>query len=1106
MRRITFFVGLVFVGLSTYGQTYIKEFGQNRVQYKAFDWYFYSTNNFDIYYYEGGGDYARQTLDFLEEEFNRLTDILGYAPYAKTKIFLYNSIHDLQQSNKGIDGATYTIGGRTDFIKLQMEVAHPGSATEFREEITYRLARILIEDMMFGGSLAEIFQSAYLLSLPKWFIDGAARYMAYGWSTDMDDHIRDYIGHQRIKKLIKIEGDEAGVVGQSIWNYIALIYGKSNISNILNLTRIIRNEKTSITSTLGVEYKSFLADWQNYYLLAEEEILEDHIDPIEEDEIYSRKSHEIAYNNVRINPSGKRLAYSINNLGKYTVYVHDRDSDKRKKILTGGIIVPGQQVDEDLPLLDWIDDERLGIVFYKRGLLYISTWNVETGAKTIRPLSRFKQIKSFAFNDNGRLAVLSGDVDGRNDLYLISMRRNAVRRITADIYDDNDPYFIPGTAAIAFSSNRTVDSLRVQDVAMEDVSDNFNIYIYDLDTTKTNFYRLTNSVGKDTKPIAKNDTEIFYLSDQRGIVNVYRYSFQDSTHHQVTNYSKSLMDYDLHFDEDGLTYLMLEGGLERIYYSNNVDFNRQRFSGQTPRQRYQQAEFVANRYSSRVGQQAPPAPAPDTLGTVAPSNADPLDLDTENFVFSEDLPQEPPPDDLLADDFQFEQDTLPDPEENKSFIDTENFVFEGESGDVSDNYRPESFFSNFQKFQQSSEVIGPIAYAPRFSFSNLVTSFTIDPLRGFGIHLETQVTDMLENHKLRGGALAITDLRSGDVFLEYQFLKYRMDFKARYDSRLLVARFNPETGESVQRYSLQKFEVGAAFPVSNWFRVEFNPFYTWTNFRNLDFRAVNTINNVPNLAQDNINPYLGFNAAAVFDNTIERGFNLAQGTRAKVEFRQYGSLEGNRQSFGNIRLDLRHYQKIHREITLATRLFYGHFLGPNQQNYLVGGVPNWLFNRTNRVPNGDPLAITTDTDNSNILFVEYVTKIRGFDYSELFGPSSLVFNAELRIPVFEYFSRGPVNSTFLRNFQLVGFYDIGSAWDGPIPLTRENSATQVRFQRTNSPFTADISNFRNPWLAGLGGGVRMVIFGYYAKLDIARPIRDFEFGRTRFYVSVGLDF
>ena len=43
----------------------------------------------------------------------------------------------------------------------------------------------------------------------------------------------------------KIQGDQAGILGQAIWNYIAIKYGVSNISNILNLTRIMHKEDVS---------------------------------------------------------------------------------------------------------------------------------------------------------------------------------------------------------------------------------------------------------------------------------------------------------------------------------------------------------------------------------------------------------------------------------------------------------------------------------------------------------------------------------------------------------------------------------------------------------------------------------------------------------------------------------------------------------------------------------------------------------------------------------------------------------------------------------------------------------------------------------------------
>ena len=73
-------------------------------------------------------------------------------------------------SKKG--GDVFTIGGKTDFVKLQVELAHPGGALAFKQKMVEKLAEILINDMMFGGSLAEIFQNSYLLALPEWFIGG----------------------------------------------------------------------------------------------------------------------------------------------------------------------------------------------------------------------------------------------------------------------------------------------------------------------------------------------------------------------------------------------------------------------------------------------------------------------------------------------------------------------------------------------------------------------------------------------------------------------------------------------------------------------------------------------------------------------------------------------------------------------------------------------------------------------------------------------------------------------------------------------------------------------------------------------------------------------
>lgn len=1085
------FTFLFLATLQVTGQHYYTKFGHNRIQYKDFQWVYYSTTNFDVYYYEGGQEYAKQVIDFMEEEFNKLTDILGYAPYAKTKIFIYNSVYELQQSNIGKDGAVFTTGGQTDFVKLQIEIAHPGTASEFKQELIYKMARILIEDMLFGGSLAEIFQSSYLLTLPRWFIDGAARYLAYGWDESMDDYIRDYLERKQIKKLIKIEGDEAAVVGQSIWNYIAFKYGKSNVSNILNLTRIIRNEENSISNTLGVSYRNFLMDWQNYYILSSEEINENYRKPNPENEIASKRNNEIKYHNVRLSPDGKKVAYSQNYMGRFKVYVYNLETGKTKKIQTYGNIIQDQQIDYELPQIDWQDNETVSVLFYKRGWLYLVSYNLETGQKLTKNLNRFNQIESFSFNENGRLILISGDIDGQNDIYLVSMRRNAIRRITNDIYDDYDPAFIPGTAALVFSSNRPADSLKIRDISLEEVGENFNLFLYDLDTSKFRYTRLTNTFSRDLKPKPKNQYEIFYLSDQRGITNLYKYNLLDSTFTQVTNYSKSIKDYDLNHNKDGISYLMLEDGVDRVYYDGGIDLTTTTFTPQTARQRYRQAKFIAEIYNRKqledvAKKRKAPAPKPPE----------------EKEVPADTVPFETITDDGLINplDYQFS----PEVEEKESeYVDIDNFTFEDDE-DLSERFRPQSFFTDYERVESSPKVYGPIRYKPEFSFQNLITSFAIDPLRGFGVVVETQINDLLENHKLTGGGLIITDLKSGDLFAEYEYLKYWMDFRVRLDRRTIFQQ-NDQENQLLQKYTMNRVTVGASVPLTNWFRVELNPFYTNTLFNNL--QPLNVVNRGSNFASDSERHYLGLNTRVVFDNTLEKGYNLLQGTRALVSLDLNQNLQSSQANFGNLQVDIRHYQKVHREITWATRVFYGQFLGPAKKDYMVGGVPNWLFNETNQydVP-GDPLRVTNSTDNSDILFAEYVTSLRGFNYNERYGSSVFLMNTELRIPVFRYFSRAPISSNFLRNFFIIGFGDFGSAWSGQPPITRRNSSTKVDYRPDLSPFSASITNYQNPWLSSYGVGIRALILGYYARLDYARPMVDFEVTKPRFTLSIGLDF
>lgn len=121
--RLTLLLAVLMISGLAQAQMARETFGKNRIQYKEFDWSFISSENFDVYYYGDRYRVASETVQYLESEFDRMTDLIGYPPYLKTKVFLYNSITDLLQSNMGLTYNRFTANGETSFIKPYVEVA-----------------------------------------------------------------------------------------------------------------------------------------------------------------------------------------------------------------------------------------------------------------------------------------------------------------------------------------------------------------------------------------------------------------------------------------------------------------------------------------------------------------------------------------------------------------------------------------------------------------------------------------------------------------------------------------------------------------------------------------------------------------------------------------------------------------------------------------------------------------------------------------------------------------------------------------------------------------------------------------------------------------------
>jgi hypothetical protein len=1083
-----------------HGQQALQNFGKNRIQYKVFNWQYISSENFDIYYYDERRKVATEAMQYLESEFDRITDLIGYPPYLKTKIFLYNSITDLQQSNIGLNHTQFNVGGETEFIKPYVEIAHPGNSDDFKEELIYKITDLMINEMMFGGSLKDMFQNAVLLNLPEWFIDGGTNYVAKGWNAEMDDYVRQLVRSKKVNRALKLDGKDAALVGQSIWNFIVEKYGKSSVSNILNYTRVIRNEQKSVLITLGISFKQLMNDWQQFYSDMEKRVAQSYLGLDDSVRFTPRHHNRIVYTTVKISPDGKKIAYAENDRGKFWIKVKSLENGKETTILSSGNKVIKQDVDYHVPLLGWADANTLGVIGVRKGEYVFWLYDLTTKSKLPRELDKFSNIRNFGFSGNGRLAIVSADFEGQNDLFLISSRRDRTKRLTNDIFDDLDPSFIPNSNSIVFTSNRTTDTVNTFTKGYSKITKNYNLYVYNLDTTTNIVKQITNTIGKDTHPVALNENDFFYLSDQRGIVNLFRFNRQTGIYSQISNFNSGIKDYHLEFGTRQLAIVMNQKLKEDIFLIKNFNYDRQVFTPATRRKEVQQVKAITEKKKQEV--------------TKGMSIKDLINsrLKEKNDSTRKEEPKQQPKEEAVKKDtvntenYSFDdepvksqRDTIVVPKQDEKTVNTEDYSFEEEA--VKAKQPSETFLTRYLKAKETTRINGPFPYDPKFSYENLITNFVVDPLRGFSVRLETQMNDMLENYRFFGGIQTAFDFKSGDVYGEIQYLPLRVDFSARVDRKVIFW----DQGVNLQKYSYQKIEFGASLPLSVRTRVTLKPFGGFTRFVDRGNNSSPTTPPVFLPAKQQF--YAGVKSELIYDNSLTTGLNIIEGTRGKITFIHHEALGNQQSSFSQASIDVRHYQKIYKEIVFAVRGYTGTFFGNSPKKYVLGGMDNWFGNRTNLQGIANPI-VTSEGFNPNLLFVEFATSLRGFDYATLYGNSVAMANAELRVPLIRALTSGPISSNFFRNMQLTAFYDIGTSWTGAPPFTAQNSVRNriVPEVSSGSPFRVEVKEYLNPWLYSYGVGFRTMMLGYYMKFDLAWPVENYTVQNPRLHVTLGFDF
>lgn len=1069
-------------------------FGKNRIQYKRFDWQFISTQNFNVYYYEGNKASAQLTADYAEKELKRITSLIGYFPYSKTTLILYHSVADLRQSNIGLNDDSYQTGGETLFLKNKIEIAFEGSQTEYKKNLSLQVTKLLLNDMMYGGSLREVLQSSYMLRLPEWFLSGAAAYVAEGWNLDMDNYMRDQVLKVKPRKPEHLFGRSAQLAGQSVWNYISERYGYTSIQNILNLTRITRDIEVGIASSLNLPYKKFMRDWQNHYTQLNTFSQPGLVSLGSQDQLFRKNRKNVVYTQPVISPDGTKLAYVENDRGRYQVLVTSTAKRGRSRIVKkGGFRTPDQKIDLKAPVLTWKSDQQLNIIEMKRGLPAVTPYyfnrknqaffsNLKTaifGSSLKGVLAQFSQVLSIAYSEDGKMMVMSAVKDGQSDLYLFTGNARQPVQLTNDRYDDRNAVFLKGQPVVAFSSNRWLDTAGTQTPLLDKIADNADLYLLNLEKTGAQPRRIAATISNEMAPVSEEGNSLVYLGEESGIRSLYRLNLATGEKQKLTSFLQNIKAFDYHAATKSLVLVAADRHKDFVYFFPAFTPQAAALNFKTIRQTTLEQRTL--RPVTRLSQAAPPAPAK------AAAPAAPLaPADTTNQAPATQQPAQVATDkNINTEDYKFdEQAKQPAPKPTAPIA-----------------AAPVKPAPVVVQQPETLEVLGPVKYDLRFSINKVVTSVYQDNLMGLGMIAEVGMSDMFEDHRINGGAFIVTDLRSSNFYAEYHNLKKRYDLHFSVLKQTIFQEFG---GERL-KYNRQEFSPAVSYPLSQSISLRVIPKLSQTRY------SVTNILPEP----DSIDFLASGGAELVYDNSVTTGVNMAEGTRLKAGFTTYKELENSSKNFSKFYIDLRHYQKVHRQIIWANRVSYGQFFGANPQRYMLGGVNNWLKRNNEDEDATGNEAIFHKQAPTDLFYQEFATPMRGFKYNARQGHKYLLWNSELRIPVVQYlFGQAAIGSGFFRNLMFTAFSDVGSAYNGTNPFNRNNSYnTEViggnvpgENQLNKNPFQAIVVNYRNPFMFGYGVGARTTLLGLYGKFDLAWGEENYERKGPSIYFSLGYDF
>jgi len=471
MKGFVGVVGLLLACASSVAAQY-GYFGQNKIQYRRFDWRVLRGEHVDLYYYPEEEELGRVALAYAEESYDTLERRFNHAVTRRIPLIVYASHSDFEQTNILPFIPPEGLLGVTEFLRRRVALPFRGSYAEFRHTIRHELVHV------FQLSLASQTFGRYprfrQTGMPLWWTEGLAEFFSAGEDSRDEMVLRDMTiaGHlPTLPDLTYAYGGLVYPVGGCIHHFLAERYGEWRILELYNDIWKYSSFDGALAGVYGRTIEQLSDEWQYW--------MRQHYYPAVASQpplaITARKLTELAIKPTAYQLPGDSepsfLFFSPSS-GYTTIYAQNLGARSGRGGGGRRAVVQGER-SEQFESFHFFES-RIDVSPPPHGVAAFSSKYAERDALFLWDLKKAKVVGRYQFAElvsilsptwapDARSIVFSGlSVSGYSDLYRLwladpgdSLGAGRLERLTSDRYEDLDPTISPDGRTVVFSSDRT---------------------------------------------------------------------------------------------------------------------------------------------------------------------------------------------------------------------------------------------------------------------------------------------------------------------------------------------------------------------------------------------------------------------------------------------------------------------------------------------------------------------------------------------------------------------------------------------------------------------------------------------------------------------------